>query len=67
MNFKRAAAANDYLDMFGDDMDEDLLDLARDMTDEEFDNAAGGVDEDGEYIDTPFSAGQWNCIDQNRY
>lgn len=68
MKYNVREAQSRYRQMFGDSMSADAISKASHMTPQEFEEAQPGCDPDtGEYIDSPFSAGEWDCIDSARW
>ena len=66
IKFNTTVARGYYNEMFGEPLDMETIEIAKQMTDEEFQAACNQFDDDGEYTNSPLSAGQWDCIDAAR-
>jgi hypothetical protein len=67
MRFSFSHAQHLYQSMFGTPIDIDVLVTAMHMSEASFEAAEPGCDpETGEYLDSPFSAGEYHAIRQSR-
>lgn len=66
MKFRITEAKSMYREMFGESLERRAIDAAKRMSEKEFNDNQPGCSEDGDYLPSEFSAGEWDCIDAAR-